>query len=86
MSLAFVDAAVRSGVARPGELRPDSLEGVGLVRVTQRRGLRCSAADNYLAPARRRPNLTVLTDAHVRGVEFAGARATACATSAPARV
>ncbi len=75
MSRAFVQAAVQGGVARRGDLRPESLEGVGLVRVTQRRGLRYSAANNYLRPARKRPNLTVLTDSHVLGIEFEGSRA-----------
>lgn len=75
MSRAFVEAAVRSGVAQRGDLRPESLDGVGLVRVTQRRGLRYSAADNYLRPARKRSNLTVLTDAHVLGIEFEDRRA-----------
>jgi choline dehydrogenase len=75
MSRAFVEAAVESGVANPGELRPGNLEGVGLVRVTQRRGLRCSAADAFLKPVRRRPNLTVLTESQVLGIEFDGRRA-----------
>jgi choline dehydrogenase len=76
MSLAFVEAVVESGIARRADMRPESLEGVGLVRVTQRRGLRCSAADTYLRPARTRPNLTILTDSHVLGIEFEDRRAT----------
>src|SRR3954452_12516263 len=58
MSRAFLDSAAEAGIARSGDLRPESLEGPSLMRVTQRRGLRCSAADNYLKPAKGRPNLT----------------------------
>jgi choline dehydrogenase len=76
MSRAFLKSVAETGVARGGSLRPESLEGAGLVRVTQRRGLRCSAADNYLKPARRRPNLTVLTQAQATGIVFDGLRAT----------
>jgi choline dehydrogenase len=69
MSIAFVDAARETGVAEASALRPDELEGAGLVRVTQRRGLRCSAADAYLKPARKRANLTLLTDSQVLAIE-----------------
>jgi choline dehydrogenase len=75
MSRAFVQAVTEVGVATPSELRPQALEGVGLVRVTQRRGLRCSAADAYLKPVRKRSNLTVLTGAQAVGIELEGGRA-----------
>jgi choline dehydrogenase len=76
MSRAFLESAAEAGVAPRGDLTPESLEGASLVRVTQRRGLRCSAADNYLKPAKGRPNLTVLTEAPATGIAFEGLRAT----------
>jgi choline dehydrogenase len=76
MSRAFLDAISETEVATAGNLRPESLEGAALVRVTQRRGLRCSAADNYLKPAKSRPNLTVLTDCQATGIAFEDGRAT----------
>ncbi len=76
MSRAFLESVSEADVARAGNLRPESLEGAGLVRVTQRRGLRCSAADNYLKPAKGRPNLTVLTDCQATGIAFEDGRAT----------
>jgi choline dehydrogenase len=76
MSRAFVEAASETEVAGAGDLRPESLEGAALVRVTQRRGLRCSAADNYLKPVRGRRNLTVLTDCQASGIAFEDGRAT----------
>lgn len=76
MSRAFLEAASETEVAGAGNLRPESLGGAGLVRVTQRRGLRCSAADNYLKPAKGRRNLTVLTDCQATGIALEDGRAT----------
>jgi choline dehydrogenase len=72
---AFLEAAEASGVAGGCDLRPEALEGAGLVRVHQRKGLRCTAADAWLKPVRRRENLTVLTEAQALGVDFDGTRA-----------
>src|SRR6516165_5708087 len=72
---AFIDAAVQAGIPRSRTLGPTDLEGVRLTPVTQRRGRRWSAADAYLLPALRRPNLTVITDAQVTRVLFDGTRA-----------
>jgi choline dehydrogenase len=75
MSGAFLRAASEAGVAEPGDLRPDALDGAGLVPVTQRRGLRCTAADNYLKPVRGRRNLDVLPDSQVVRIDLDGHRA-----------
>jgi choline dehydrogenase len=75
MTRAFLRAVTESGVAEESTLDFEHVDGAGLVRVTQRKGLRCSAADAYLKPARKRQNLTVRTDAHVRRVELDGLRA-----------
>ncbi|WP_068036618.1 GMC family oxidoreductase [Nocardia speluncae] len=50
-------------------------EGFCPTMVTQKRGARWSTADAYLKPARRRPNLTVITGAHANRVIFEGTRA-----------
>ena len=73
MSRAFLEAAAAAEV-----------EEAALVRVTQRNGLRCSAADVYLKPARKRPNLTVVTDAQALGIDFEGRRATGVRHTLPA--
>ena len=75
MTTAFVEAAEAAGIAAPGDLRPETLAGVAITRVHQRKGLRCTAADAWLKPARRRDNLTVVTDAQVLGIDFEGKRA-----------
>jgi choline dehydrogenase len=75
MSRAFVKAVEAAGVTRASDLGPEGLEGVGLVRVHQRKGLRCTAADAWLKPARGRDNLTIATESQVLGVDFDGKRA-----------
>jgi choline dehydrogenase len=50
------------------------VEGVALTQATQKRGLRHSAATAFLRPARRRPNLTVLTDTLALNLIMAGTR------------
>src|SRR5579871_1772044 len=75
LSVAFVEAAHAAGI-KHCRLSPSELEGVRLTPVTQRRGARWSAADAYLRPALRRPNLTLVTGAHATRVVFEGRRAT----------
>ena len=65
---AFIEAAVQAGIPRSRTLGPTDLEGVRQTPVTQHRGRRWSAADAYLRPALRRPNLTVTTSAQVTRV------------------
>jgi choline dehydrogenase len=60
---ATMQALVDLGVPAVEDYSVGVAEGVGLTQATQKRGLRHSVAAAYLAPARRRPNLTVLTDA-----------------------
>lgn len=72
---AFLAAAVEDG----GRLVDDyNLEqaGFGYYQVNQRAGRRWSPYDAYLRPARRRPNLTVLTHTHVLGLTFDARRCT----------
>jgi choline dehydrogenase len=74
---AFVHAAEAAGIPRAADLNGESNEGVGFVPVSQRRGRRFSVLDGYLGPARRRPNLTLLTGAQVDGIRFESGRAVA---------
>jgi choline dehydrogenase len=72
---AFVHSALAAGVARVADLNGESNEGAGFVPVSQRRGRRFSVLDGYLAPARRRPNLTLVTGTHVSRVLIENRRA-----------
>jgi len=75
LTLAFVEAAQQLGIPPSPSLGPTDLEGVRITPVTQRRGRRNSAADAYLRPALKRPNLTVRTHAHVTRVVVEHGRA-----------
>jgi choline dehydrogenase len=55
-------------------VRAGMVEGVALTQATQKRGLRHSAATAYLRPARRRPNLTVLTRTLALNLIMTGSR------------
>ena len=57
------------------EVPPREGLGVGPYLTTTRRGMRCSSAVAFLWPALRRPNLTVVTGAHVCRVGFEQRRA-----------
>ncbi|MFD4179709.1 GMC family oxidoreductase [Rhodococcus sp. NPDC058514] len=71
---AFLEAARQTGfpLERANTAAP---EGFSQTMVTQKRGARWSTADAYLAPARKRPNLTVLTEAAATRVLFEGSAA-----------
>jgi choline dehydrogenase len=73
---AFLAACAELGLRHLPELNDPDNTGYSATPVTQRRGLRHSAADAYLRPARRRPNLTVITGAHTERILFDGTRAT----------
>lgn len=72
---AFLQAAQDIGIARNDDLNGASAEGAGALQLTVRNGRRCSTAVAYLQPARTRPNLRVITDAHVCTIGFDGLRA-----------
>ena len=72
---AFVHAAQAVGIAYTEDLNGESNEGVGSVPVSQRGGRRFSVLDGYLGPARRRPNLTIVTDALATRILVEGGRA-----------
>lgn len=74
-SRAFVAAARAYGLAGNDDFNGGRQIGAGYYQLTQRRGRRWTAADGYLARARQRANLTVLTDATVTRVQVDGARA-----------
>jgi choline dehydrogenase len=72
---AWLDAAGEAGLERNPDFNGAEQEGVGHYQVTQRGGLRCSAAVAFLHPARERENLEVLTGAHASSIAIEGRRA-----------
>jgi choline dehydrogenase len=75
ISHAFVDAGAQAGLARNSDFNGPEQDGVGMYQVTQRGGMRASAAVCYLHPAMQRPNLTVMPYMQVQKVLFEGTRA-----------
>ena len=72
---AFQRAAEQYGVAPTPDFNRGDNSGSGLFEVTQRRGWRWSAADAFLKPVRRRPNLRIETGVTVDRVLIAQDRA-----------
>ncbi|MFC7540290.1 GMC family oxidoreductase [Siccirubricoccus deserti] len=71
----FIAAAAELGFPHNPDFNGATQEGAGLYQTTSRNGWRCSAATAYLKPARSRPNLVVVTDAHSTGLLLEGRRA-----------
>lgn len=71
----FLSAAKAAGIARNPDYNGSDQEGVSTYQITMRNGLRCSAADAYLRPARKRANLEIRKHAHVTRILFEGKRA-----------
>ena len=62
---AFAKAAQQAGIPATDDFNRGDNEGVGYFEVNQRRGVRWNAAKAFLRPALRRPNLQLVTGAHV---------------------
>ena len=76
---AFIAAAEAQGQVFNPDYNGKSQEGVGWYQVNQAGGERYSADRAWLAPARKRPNLTVLTGARVTRLLLEGKQATGVA-------
>jgi choline dehydrogenase-like flavoprotein len=72
---AQLEAAVQAGYELIEDLTVDRPEGVARWQLTQRNGMRCSAADAFLHPAEGRPNLEVTSGVFVERIVFEGDRA-----------
>lgn len=64
----YIKGAIEAGIPANDDFNGAVQEGVGYFQTTIRNGLRCSAAVAFLNPARKRPNLKILTNAHVRKI------------------
>jgi choline dehydrogenase len=72
---AWLAAGREAGYAHTEDMNGFQQEGFARMDMTVAAGRRCSAANAYLRPAMRRPNLVVRTHALVTGVLFDGRRA-----------
>ncbi len=62
---AFVEACKEKGFADNPDYNGEKQEGVGLLQLTTKNGTRHSAADAFLKPILKRPNLDILTHTRV---------------------
>jgi choline dehydrogenase len=76
LSATFLEACAQSGLARLHELNEPDNTGYAPTPVVIHNGRRFSAADGYLRPVRKRPNLTVITGGLVEKVVITDGRAT----------
>ncbi|HLR17727.1 MAG TPA: choline dehydrogenase [Alcanivoracaceae bacterium] len=72
VSGAFIDACLEAGFPYSDDFNGAEQEGIGLYQVTQKDGKRWGVARGYLDTALERPNLTVITEAHVQRVLLDG--------------
>ncbi|SLN45083.1 Alcohol dehydrogenase [acceptor] [Falsiruegeria litorea R37] len=70
ISEAFIEAAVEMGVPRTDDYNGAEQEGAGYFHQTAKGGFRCSSARAFLNPAKKRPNLEVITHAHTEELIF----------------
>jgi choline dehydrogenase len=75
LSRRLLSASEAAGIPRIADYNGPEQDGVSMFQVTQRDGRRFSAADAYLRPALKRPNLEVRSGVSVLGVELEGERA-----------
>ncbi|WP_424628394.1 GMC family oxidoreductase [Bradyrhizobium sp. SYSU BS000235] len=75
LSNAYLEACQQSGIPANPDYNAGDVEGVSYLQQTGHNGRRWSAAVGYLAPARGRSNLRILSNTMVQRVLFEGRRA-----------
>ncbi len=66
----FMDAAEENGIPRVNDFNKGDNFGCGYFQVTEKNGLRCSAAVGYLNPIKNRRNLKIEINCHVKKINF----------------
>lgn len=72
----FIKAGEESGLGYNPDFNAETNEGVGVYQNTAKDGFRMSSARAYLHPARKRSNLTIISQAQATRIMFDGKRAT----------
>ncbi|MCO5234451.1 MAG: GMC family oxidoreductase N-terminal domain-containing protein [Chitinophagales bacterium] len=69
LSYAFIDACVQAGIPKNKDINGAKYEGVDFFQINQTsEGKRCHSATSFLKPVIERPNLTIITYAHVKRI------------------
>jgi choline dehydrogenase len=80
---AWRDAAAEVGIPKIDEFNRGDNSGNAYFQMNQKRGTRWSATRGFLRPVLNRPNLTVMTDSQVMGIDFDRTGGSAPSDSAP---
>ncbi|MEL7128322.1 MAG: choline dehydrogenase [Pseudomonadota bacterium] len=72
---AFIDAGLEAGYPYTADYNGANQEGFGPMQMNVANGARASTSQAYLKPARSRPNLTIVKQAHVQRIIFEGRKA-----------
>jgi choline dehydrogenase len=72
---AFMNAAEEVGIPKVNDFNKGDNHGCGYFQVTEKNGLRCSAAVGYLNPIKKRKNLKIETKCHVEKINFENKKA-----------
>jgi choline dehydrogenase len=75
LTTAFLAASAAAGHRVGADYNDLTQEGAALIQLSQRRGLRMSAADAFIEPLRQRHNFKLQLDSHVDRLVFDGRRA-----------
>jgi choline dehydrogenase len=76
LTASFLKSAEATGIPLIDDYNSEEQDGASRVQVTQRNGRRWSAADAFLHPVAKRPNLEVVTGAQVLGLMLDANKAT----------
>jgi len=71
----FIEAAEEFGYPRTSDFNTGNNEGMGYFPLNIKNGYRCSASVGYLNPVKKRKNLKILTNAHIKNIEFENRKA-----------
>ncbi len=71
----FIEAGKQFGLNYNSDFNAAEQDGVGTYQITAKNGFRMSAAKAYLHPVKKRPNLQIITHAHVTRILFDGKKA-----------
>jgi choline dehydrogenase len=66
----FQNAAEEFGIPKTKDFNTGDNYGCGYFQVTEKDGFRCSASVGYLNPIKSRKNLRIITNAHVKKINF----------------
>ena len=75
LKVPFKQSALEAGLPVTADMNRGDPEGFGFYQLTTHKGLRCSSADAFLSPARRRHNLKIQTHSHATRLLFQDKRA-----------